>query len=531
MGWFSYEPSAAPVSFLRAVAAGGSPLAPPPTSPPVRPELADVRRAGRRLVRRFVSAARADEVATLPRLLAEHLGPEVAALPVVSESWPPYEHVNVQLGFEAWLAGGGRDHELVGITGFQHRMFGLADLSQQETAMHGPGVGSVAMANLPSGPGDATHPCVQCALYLVRDGSTAYAVLVRGSDSRGPQQSVMVEVQAADPTRAAGLLAEVRALAIERNVYRGQVLSFGSDMFGPEQAPLAFHDRPTLDRAALVLPAALLEAIEQQVVGVARHSRRLRASGQHLKRGLLLHGPPGTGKTHTVRYLISRLPTVTVVILSGDALQFIRPACSIARMLAPSLVVVEDVDLIAEERGMHPGQHPLLFQLLNEMDGLGEDVDVTFVLTTNRADLLEPALAARPGRVDQAVEFTLPDADARRRLLELYRGGLRLQLTSDEQVIARTDGVTASFLKELLRKAALVAADEDADGDGPLAVTDHHLGAALDVLLGERNQLTRLLLGAREGGDGGGVATSWLRNKSVDARHDNDRATRERRGG
>jgi len=88
------------------------------------------------------------------------------------------------------------------------------------------------------------------------------------------------------------------------------------------------------------------------------------------------------------------------------------------------MVVIEDVDLIAEDRGMHPGQHPLLFQLLNEMDGLAEDADVVFVLTTNRADLLEPALAARPGRIDQAVELTLPDAAARRQLFELYRGDL-----------------------------------------------------------------------------------------------------------
>ena len=90
------------------------------------------------------------------------------------------------------------------------------------------------------------------------------------------------------------------------------------------------------------------------------------------------------------------------------------------------MVVVEDVDLIAEDRGEYPGQHPLLFQLLNEMDGLAEDADVVFVLTTNRADVLEPALAARPGRVDQAVELGLPDATARRALLELYRGSLEL---------------------------------------------------------------------------------------------------------
>ena len=94
------------------------------------------------------------------------------------------------------------------------------------------------------------------------------------------------------------------------------------------------------------------------------------------------------------------------------------------------MLVIEDVDLIAEDRGMHPGQHPLLFQLLNEMDGLAEDADVVFVLTTNRADLLEPALAARPGRVDQAVALELPDAGGPPALFELYCGALQVD-TSD----------------------------------------------------------------------------------------------------
>ncbi len=142
-----------------------------------------------------------------------------------------------------------------------------------------------------------------------------------------------------------------------------------------------------------------------------------------------------------------------MVILSGSALAAIGEACSIARALQPAAVVVEDVDLIAEHRSMHPGQNPLLFRLLNEMDGLGEDVDVTFILTTNRADLLEVALADRPGRVDQAVEIPLPDEEGRRRLIELYRGDLTLAIDDLGPVVARTEGVTASFLKELLRRA------------------------------------------------------------------------------
>lgn len=203
------------------------------------------------------------------------------------------------------------------------------------------------------------------------------------------------------------------------------------------------------------------------------------------------------------------MPGVTVVALTGAALNHIAAACSVARALQPSMVVVEDVDLIAEQRESRGGQHPLLFQLLNEMDGLGEDADVAFVLTTNRADMLEPALAQRPGRVDHAAELPLPDADARRRLIRLYQHDLVLDLASPADVIARTEGVTASFLKELLRRAAIHAA-EDAAAQDPgaaaargdtagtlLTVRDAHMNAALDQLLDSRNRLTRALLGGR----------------------------------
>jgi ATP-dependent 26S proteasome regulatory subunit len=162
------------------------------------------------------------------------------------------------------------------------------------------------------------------------------------------------------------------------------------------------------------------------------------------------------------------------------------------------MLVIEDVDLIAEDRGMHPGQHPLLFQLLNEMDGLAEDADVVFVLTTNRADLLEPALAARPGRVDQAVALELPDAAGRRALFELYRGALRVDTSGLDDVLARTEGVTASFLKELLRRAALLAASRTGDGRA-LDVAAADLEAALEELLDTRNAMTRTLLGSVPG--------------------------------
>jgi hypothetical protein len=424
-------------------------------------------------------------------------------VPVVRAAWPGYDWVNVQVGLDAWLTGPGRRHELAGLTGF-HPGPGLADLVQNEQWRR-VRMGSPATELLPAGPGGVTRACLQCALCLVADGQHRLALLIQAV---GPE--VSVEVACADRGRARQVLEEIRRLAIERNVFRGHVISFGGEVFGPRhQELLSFLERPEVGREQVILPPDLLERIERQVVGVARHVSWLRASGQHLKRGVLLHGPPGTGKTHTIRYLLGQMPAVTVVVLTGAALNRIAAACSVARALQPSVVVVEDVDLIAEQRDGRGGQHPLLFQLLNEMDGLGEDADVTFLLTINRADLLEPAFAQRPGRVDHAAELPLPDADARRRLILLYQHDLVLDLSSQAAVIARTEGVTASFLKELLRRAAMYAA-EDVAGQGPgakadcgdaagrpLTVRDAHMNAALDELLASRNQLTRTLLGGR----------------------------------
>jgi len=160
------------------------------------------------------------------------------------------------------------------------------------------------------------------------------------------------------------------------------------------------------------------------------------------------------------------------------------------------MVVIEDVDLIAEDRGMHPGQHPLLFQLLNEMHGLAEDADVVFVLTTNRADLLEPTLAARSARIDQAVELTLPDAAARRQLFELYRGELTVDESRLDDLLERTGGVTASFLKALLRRAAVLSAAATSEVTVGLNITADQLDAALTELQDTRNAMTRVLLGS-----------------------------------
>lgn len=463
------------------------------------PRFSDIARYSRYLTRSLAARARAADQPTFRSILADHLGTAPSELPIVLEQWPAYEHVNVQAALDVLLSEHGPDARTIGIAGHRHHgPFGIADLVGDDPVHvhHGPRPGNVTTVALPIGPRGAKRDCLRAAFILFASDSARVALLVLAPDRESGSSSVNVEIIATDPAAADHVGRRLRELSLELNVYRGQVVSFGNDMFGERGSLLQFHERPTMTSDDLILPEATFADLRRQVVGVARNSDRLRAAGQHLKRGLLLYGPPGVGKTHSVRYLIGELKDTTVVELTGDTLHAIREACSVARTLQPSMIVVEDVDLIAEERDRYGGETPLLFTLLNEMDGLDEDADVVFLLATNRADLLEPALASRPGRVDQAVHIDLPDRDARRRLVELYRGSLTIDLSRLDSVLDRTDRVTASFLKELLRRAAVLAAERDPQAaDQPLDVSADDLDAALEDLLDTRNQMTRAVLG------------------------------------
>src|SRR5205823_12459021 len=178
--------------------------------------------------------------------------------------------------------------------------------------------------------------------------------------------------------------------------------------------------------------------------------------GLSAKKGLLFYGPPGTGKTHTIHYLASELPEHTTLLVTAEQVGLLDHYFQLARFLQPSLLVVEDVDLIARAREQmgSPCEEVLLNKLLNEMDGLREDADVIFILTTNRPDQLEPALASRPGRIDQATEFPLPDDQGRSKLVRLYSRGFELGGDLLELIVRRRKGAGPAFIKELMRRAA-----------------------------------------------------------------------------
>ncbi len=356
------------------------------------------------------------------------LGEVGAARSVVKREFAAFEHVNVQTALNSWLDQAGRVGEIHGVTLPPH--YGSVSLSQ---LISGEGLPPLRIAapelvDLPNGPG-TTLACLTSALVMVEDGAGRFVLLVQGPSEH--HQGVAVELAGLDVGAAQRVLSEVDELRAALNVYRGHVLDVAVTAMGSIMLTFAALDAPT--RSHVVLPQAVLVRLERHALSLAEHRDALLAAGQHLKRGLLLYGPPGTGKRHSMRHLLGRMPGYTRLVLTGRSLHAVGAAAELARDLQPAVVVLEDVDLVAGDRSFGPGSSSVLFDLLDAMDGAAPDADLMFLLTTNRADLLEPALAARPGRVDIAIEIALPDADARGQLLQLYARSIPLAITDDER--------------------------------------------------------------------------------------------------
>lgn len=339
--------------------------------------------------------------------------------------------------------------------------------------------------------------CLESGLWLCRAPAMPYAVLLSRHREFNHETGLRVEV--AVPAGEAGaaltrdVFAELERAVSQARAYRGKVLSLErAAHYSGMASGIKVHRLPPVAADEVILPEATLKLLERNVLSFVKCRDGLRHFGMQTKKGILLYGPPGTGKTHTIRYLASNLKGTTTLIITAEQVGLLAQYMTLARLLQPAMVVIEDVDLIARSREQMEGacSEVLLNRLLNEMDGLQENADILFVLTTNRPQDLETALAQRPGRIDQAIEVPLPDEGCREKLLRLYGRGMKLSAPLVASAAQRTDGVSAAFIKELVRRTAQGAlargGKEPAEGD---------LNDAMDEMLFSGGKLNVTLLG------------------------------------
>lgn len=432
------------------------------------------------------------EEGAIAGMLAAHFGGDAKAVISSSRTFPAYMRVDLDRALHELLSRPGV--RCFGIRSvYEHGAVAYATLLQRGHAQ------TVTIAPLEYDEidigEDAPVRCLNRGLWLVPGPVAPHALLYSLDQQAGWKVEIVVPPGAAGDGIVASYFDALERALLAASSYRGKILSLERDgRMAGTRGPITVHRLAPVAREDVILPRPTLELLERNIFQFAAHRAELQAMGLPVKKGLLFYGPPGTGKTHTIRYLARALPGHTTLLLTAQQIVFIAEYMRLARLLSPSIVVIEDVDLIARNRDAmgSPHEELLLNTLLNEMDGLRDNAEIFFVLTTNRPEALEVALTARPGRIDQAIEFPLPDADGRRKLARLYGKGAPISEATLERVVERTDNVSAAFVKELMRRSAQYALQRG----GRSEVTERDVDAALEELLFAGGRLNAALLGA-----------------------------------
>jgi hypothetical protein len=343
-----------------------------------------------------------------------------------------------------------------------------------------------------------TVRCLKNGVWLLHDGDTPFVIVLSPKMDHSGGGHMAVEI--AVPPGEAGAAITARVFdALERRLssgscYRGRALSLeGGYQWTGHAARIRVHALEAVDRDDVILPEATLMALERNVIRFADQREALRSLGLSTQKGLLFHGPPGTGKTHCIRYLAGRLTGHTTLLIAAEEVGALPEYMALARLLQPALVVIEDADLVGRNRTARADacDEVLLNRLLNELDGLRERADVFVVMTTNRPDMLEPALANRPGRIDQAIEFPLPNEVLRRKLIALYARTLPIPAALMDDLARRTTGASPAFIKEFMRRIA----QHHLDAGDPAEVAPATADAALHEMLFSGGEINTRLLG------------------------------------
>jgi hypothetical protein len=427
--------------------------------------------------------------------LANHFGKQsLAQLVTASRKFPLASRIDLQTALDE-IFRSRFDAELVGL----HRRFGHETLSFSELLTTDNYAAIIApLQRLEVDIGEVVPArCLSYGLWLSVADRLSFALLLCPDMNYGRHSGMHVEI-AVPPGEGGASLSrqlfdEVEKLVKRATSYRGKVISLEqTDNYSGNAGTVRVHKLRSVNRDELILPPKTLQLLDRNVSEFIKQRAKLRELGMPLKKGLLFYGPPGTGKSHTIHYLASHLPDHTTLLITAEQVGLLDHYFQLARFLQPSILVIEDADLVARSRESMGSacEETLLNKLLNEMDGLREDAEVIFVLTTNRPEQLEAAVASRPGRIDQAIEFPLPDAAGRKALVKLYACGLQVPETVVQEIVRRTEDASGAFIKELMRRSAQLCLQNHV-GD----LTVEHLTDALDEMLFSGGSLNVRLLG------------------------------------
>jgi cell division protease FtsH len=212
----------------------------------------------------------------------------------------------------------------------------------------------------------------------------------------------------------------------------------------------------------------------QEIVEFLKNARKFQALGAKIPKGVLLLGPPGSGKTLLARAIAGEAGVPFFHISGSDFVEMfvgvgasrVRDLFDTAKQNRPALIFIDEIDAVGRQRGAgwgggHDEREQTLNQLLVEMDGFDPNAGVILIAATNRPDVLDPALL-RPGRFDRRVVVDAPDQKGREAILKVHTRGKPIgDDVNIESLARRTPGLSGAELANLVNEAALLAARRD----------------------------------------------------------------------
>ena len=318
---------------------------------------------------------------------------------------------------------------------------------------------------------------------------------------------VVIEIASFDPDLAQETLESIKTSSRSSSIYRGKVIEVSvsagvKDEYGEvemgDRVYVEFKKKESLRPEDVVVDDRVHPLLERNVLDVQEKRLVLRQYGVPAHRGVLLYGPPGTGKTFACRYLYSQFKEATTLVASGTTLPYVKTIFNVARMLQPTVVVLEDVDLVFSSRETSLSSSTL-GDLFDQMDGLRPDEDLSFILTTNDIDRIEKAIKDRPGRIGQCVYFGPPNDTLRARYLGHYLLDYDTRALDMDALVHMSDGATQAFLKEWVHRAVQFRLEHSDPAPERLDVRQENFEAALAEMRTFSSDAAEAIIGFRSG--------------------------------
>ena len=310
------------------------------------------------------------------------------------------------------------------------------------------------------------------------------------------RNSIQVEAPSRMEKEIEDFITSIRTIVEKENFYRGKSFEYGyrHHFLKPGKRPWE----------SIILSPEIKDEIRANTVGFLKKREWWSDYGIPTRRGIILAGQPGTGKTIVCKALMAEAEGMTCITTNAygiDEDEYITELYEMAQDLSPSIVIIEDIDLIGQSRsefGYQKGS--ALLSLLNVMDGIEENREIITVATTNCLDTLDKALGERPSRFDRVIKLGQPTLEQRREFIKLLGRKIPMDEVTQDYIARRSEYCTPAQLQEIVHGLVIEQSGEMPKEQSYLKISKDDIDSAISKINGRNGYRLGFNVGSNHNG-------------------------------